>query len=298
MVSKGHDNKTDGLSDARTHESRAFLNEPEIHTQWESEYLNPDLDRFYDRAFARIIQTLAPKPDQTLLDAGCGYCFHAVRLARGGLQVTGLDFAEAALERSAAVIERAGMTDRIRVQRGDLLNLPFSDGTFDYVHCWGVLMHIPRLETALGELIRVLKPGGKLILMENNAGSLHVQAWERLIRLAKRILRRRLNERTLTPRGPEEWVVNGSGGFLVRTSNIDFLVRFCQERGLRLVARFAGQFTELYTNLPRRALKRAVYKFNEFWFNSVRRPKLALGNVLVFEKSAGVRPDEETSARV
>jgi ubiquinone/menaquinone biosynthesis C-methylase UbiE len=269
---------------ARKSRARVDLHGPEIHEQWESVYLNPDLDRLYDRIFERIVRILAPKPDQTLLDAGCGSCFHAVRLAKSGLRVTALDFSDAALQRGAATIRHADMEDRIRLERGDLLDLPFSDGTFDYVHCWGVLMHVPRLEVALGELIRVLKAGGKLVVMENNARSLHVQG-KRFARLAKRILRRPLNERNVTPRGSEEWVGEEPGRLMVRIQDIDFLVGFCVEHGLRLVDRFAGQFTELYTHLPGRTLKRAVYKFNEFWFASVGRPKLAVGNILVFEKS-------------
>src|SRR5262249_32258302 len=143
------------MNTAKT-KSRVDLREPEIHEQWESVYLNPDLDRVYDRIFERIVGILAPKPDEKLLDAGCGSCFHAVRLARSGVKVTALDFSDAALERGAATIRRAGMVERIRLERGDLLELPFSDGAFDYVHCWGVLMHVPKLEVALGELIRVL----------------------------------------------------------------------------------------------------------------------------------------------
>src|SRR5260221_9414160 len=99
---------------------RVDLHGPEIHAQWESVYLNPDLDRLYDRIFERIVRILSPKPDQTLLDAGCGYCFHAVRLARSGVQVTALDFSDAALQRAAATIRRAGMEHRIRLERGDL----------------------------------------------------------------------------------------------------------------------------------------------------------------------------------
>jgi len=259
------------------------LRDPEIHEQWESLYLNADLDRLYDRVFERIVKALSPKPGQTLLDAGCGYCFHAIRLAKSGLRVMALDFSDAALTRGAQTVKRAGMEDRIELRQGDLLKLPFSDATFDFVHSWGVLMHVPRLEDALGELIRVLKPGGKLVVMENNVRSLHVQA-EKLARLAKLLLRRRVNERKSTPRGTEEWFGNGSGRLMLRIQDIDFLVRFCEERGLRLADRFAGQFTELYTQVPGRMLKRAVYKFNELWFAAGARPRLAAGNVLVFDK--------------
>src|SRR5712664_3754819 len=116
------DDKKSVIADARTQELRSCLSERQIHEQWETDYLNADLNRFYDRVFDRLIQTLAPKPGQTLLDAGCGYCFHAVRLARSGLQVTGVDFSEVALRQSTATIERAGLSERIRLQRGDLLD--------------------------------------------------------------------------------------------------------------------------------------------------------------------------------
>lgn len=273
------------IEDLRTRELRACLSERELHEQWEADYLNADLNRFYDRVFDRIIQTLAPTPGQTLLDAGCGYCFHAVRLARSGLQVTGVDFSEVALRQSAATIERAGLSERIRVQAADLLNLPFSNETFDYVHCWGVLMHVPQIEVALNELIRVLKPGGMLVLMENNASSLHIQT-KSLARLVNRLFGRPNKERTVTPWGLEEWEPRGTHRLLIRASNVDFLVRFCAHRGLQFVDRFAGQFTELYTRLRGRFLKRATYKLNELWFESLRPPGMAMGNILVFQKTA------------
>src|SRR5258707_13885715 len=113
---------------------RVDLHGPEIHAQWESVYLNPDLDRLYDRIFERIVRILAPKPDQTLLDAGCGSCFHAARLAKAGLRVTALDFSDAALKRGAETIRLAGMADRIRVERGGRSRRHFSQRAFYYGH--------------------------------------------------------------------------------------------------------------------------------------------------------------------
>src|SRR5260370_38894570 len=80
--------KKSGIEDARTREVRSSLSEREIHEWWEADYLNSDLNRFYDQVFDRIIQTLAPMPGETLLDAGCGYGFHAVRPAPGAVHVT------------------------------------------------------------------------------------------------------------------------------------------------------------------------------------------------------------------
>jgi ubiquinone/menaquinone biosynthesis C-methylase UbiE len=142
-------------------------------------------------------------------------------------------------------------------------------------------MHVPDLETALGELGRVLRPGGRLAIMENNARSLHVRGWDRLVRVGKRVLGRRLHELHDTERGLEEW---RDEGLMVRRTDMRWLVDFYRERGLRLRRRFAGQFTELYTNLPGPTLRRAVYRFNEAYAKLGGPAGLALGNVLVFEK--------------
>lgn len=273
------------MSEPRTEQSKSYLTQPEIHAQWESDYLNPDLDAFYDLCFGRIVEKLAIPAEPRILDAGCGYGFHAMRLASQGLRVVGVDFSQSALQVARTNVERAGMADRVSLQQADLLALPFEAESFSYVNCWGVLMHIPDLEQALGELCRVLKPGGKLVLTENNVRALDVVVLERAIRLVKRVLGRRLNERRRTPRGIEEWVAaHGESGLLVRKTDMRFLEQSLNARGLRLVDRFASQFTEVYTNMPTPALKRAVYAFNTMWFKHVKGPRLAMGNTLIFEK--------------
>jgi ubiquinone/menaquinone biosynthesis C-methylase UbiE len=54
---------------------------------------------------------------------------------------------------------------KLDLQNGELLDLPYSDNYFDYVHCHGVLHHIQNWETGLTELCRVVKNGGTLYLM-------------------------------------------------------------------------------------------------------------------------------------
>jgi SAM-dependent methyltransferase len=275
-----------GVDAARTTQSESYLSGAQVHQLWQSDYLNPSLDRLYDLAFDRIVHSLAPAPGATLLDAGCGYCFHAIRLARHGLKVTGVDFSESALGEARQNVARSGLRDSIHVEQGSLLGLPFAPASFDYVNCWGVLMHIPEIEKALGELARVLKPNGKLVLMENDMRSLHVRFWEPTLRIFKRALRRQVPERKLTERGVEEWLPTDDGGLLVRKTDMDWLARHCATLGLRLIDRFPSQFTELYANLPARALKKAVYWFNQAWFERVRSTRGAMGNVLVFQKDS------------
>jgi ubiquinone/menaquinone biosynthesis C-methylase UbiE len=146
-------------------------------------------------------------------------------------------------------------------------------------------MHIPEVETALKELARVLKPGGRLVLKENNARSLHVRYWEPSLRMLKKVLGRKIPERSRTERGIEEWEQGESGGLMVRKTDMDWLVRFYADLGLNLVARFAGTFTELHTSVPSRPLKRAIYALNQRWASDGRRCDLAMGNILVFERA-------------
>jgi len=273
------------VPDQRTAQSEVFLSGSEIHEQWESDYLNPGLDTFYERAFDWIASQLGMRA-RTVLDAGCGYCIHAARLAQRRFQVTGLDFSPSALAAASRYLKHCGLEGQLTLQQGDLLALPFADGQFDAVTCWGVLMHIPDLERALSELLRVVAPGGRLVLMENNCASLHVRLWEPALRAVKRVLGRTVPEVRRTPRGVEEWYQRETAGLMVRKTDIDWLVAFLAKRDARLTARHSGQLTEMYTSLRFRALKRIVYRANTAWFDSDGRPGLALGNILVFEKRA------------
>ena len=224
-------------------------------------------------------------PGSSLLDAGCGYCFHTRRLAKGGFQITGVDFSDSALSEARRTIAAAGLEDQVQLRQSDLKTLPFTDGEFDSVVCWGVIMHIPEMEAAITELARVLKPGGRLILGENNGSSLHVVIWENLLRFVKRMLGRSVPRRQRTVRGVEEWTETESGGLMVRKTDMKFLRAFCQTLGLRQVSRFSGQFTEAYTSIPTRVLKRLICGFNVFYFKNIGLPGPAMGNIIVFEKA-------------
>jgi ubiquinone/menaquinone biosynthesis C-methylase UbiE len=268
----------------RGEESSRYLAAPEIHEQWESDYLNEYIEPLYEAIFDRLVASLGARPGATILDAGCGYGVHAMRLARRGLRVTGVDFSESALRAAEQHVERSGMSDRISLQRADLLGLPFVDASFDFINCWGVLMHVPDLDLALSELARVLRPGGRLALCENDMESLHVRFWEPALRLLKRGLGRTLPERRKTVRGIEEWYAEQNGGLLVRKTDMNWLQKYCAEQGLDMVERFPSQFTELYANLSSQMLKRAVYAYNKAWFDLIRPGGLSMGNVIIFEK--------------
>ncbi len=108
-------------------------------------------------------------PDTLVLDAGAGFGRHAFEVARRGARVVALDYetGEVASTRDtfAAMVEAGEIAgDRVAgVLRGDATALPFDDATFDVVITSEVLEHIPDDVTAIAELTRVLRPGGRLV---------------------------------------------------------------------------------------------------------------------------------------
>jgi SAM-dependent methyltransferase len=272
------------MAQSRTAQSKAYLEAPGIHEQWESAYLHPRMEAFYERAFDIVAHELRVAPGERVLDAGCGYCRHAVRLARRGIAVTGVDFSSSALAAAEQHVKASGVAGNVELMRGDLLALPFGDGEFRAATCWGVLMHVPDLERALAELLRVVQPGGRVVLMENNADSWHVRLWEPFLRALKRVLGRKVGDRTMTPRGIEEWSGADDGGLLVRKTNIGWLDAHLRSRGATLVGRYAGQYTEIYVSLPA-FLRAPVLAFNERQCGRKDSASRALGNILVFQRS-------------
>jgi demethylmenaquinone methyltransferase / 2-methoxy-6-polyprenyl-1,4-benzoquinol methylase len=114
------------------------------------------LDQRWRRATARA----AVRPGDSVLDACCGTGDLAVAAAREGGRVTGLDFSERMLERA----RKKGPA--LEWVEGDLLALPFPDGAFDAATVGFGVRNVDDLGRGLGELRRVLRPGGRLAILE------------------------------------------------------------------------------------------------------------------------------------
>ncbi|MCL6557896.1 MAG: class I SAM-dependent methyltransferase [Firmicutes bacterium] len=115
-----------------------------------------------------LLSFLEPQPGEQILDAGCGTGILALELASRGLRVTGVDLSEKML----ALAREKIYGHKVGFLRADICALPFSDGYFDAVICFTVLEFVGEPESALQELWRVLKPGGRLVIGVLNRFSL------------------------------------------------------------------------------------------------------------------------------
>ena len=139
------------------------LSKPDIHRAWIENLRTDEVNTFGFAALERVLLQTDLKPDAAVLDAGCGTGTNSVWLAKRGFKVTAADFSEFALSEAEG--------EGIDYRREDLTALSLEDASFDAVICIGVLMHIPDVEKALQELVRVLRPGGYLIIAEANANA-------------------------------------------------------------------------------------------------------------------------------
>ena len=114
-----------------------------------------------DQRWRRLTVRLVVSPGDRVLDGCCGTGDLAVAARKAGAgEVVGLDF-------SGAMLERARRKEpAIEWRQGDLLALPFEDGSFDAATVGFGVRNVADLERGLAELRRVLRPGGRVGILE------------------------------------------------------------------------------------------------------------------------------------
>jgi ubiquinone biosynthesis O-methyltransferase len=124
-----------------------------------------DLGRITDHIEEELIFALIGSTGNArILDVGCGDGVLSIRLAQRGAHVTGLDADQGMID---AARDRASKAHAaITFVQGNAGSLPFADGTFDVVVAVTVLCFVPDGQSAVREMARVLRPGGRLILGE------------------------------------------------------------------------------------------------------------------------------------
>ena len=115
-----------------------------------------------ENALGRLGEFGAVAPAR-VLDAGCNTGTYTLALAQSGYEAVGIDFSSGMVERATRKAEKLKLAATFEKMDLDQ-QLWFADGEFDHVICTSVLHLLPRPEWSLGELGRVIKPGGLLLL--------------------------------------------------------------------------------------------------------------------------------------
>jgi SAM-dependent methyltransferase len=130
-----------------------------------------DYFRYYDNLreanesieFSYALHEYKEIAGRRVLDLGCGNGYVLSRYAKEGAKVYGVDLTETGIELCRRRFELSGLNGHFTV--GSAEDLPYPDNAFDVVCSMGVLHHTPDTEVAVSEVFRVLKPGGRLIVM-------------------------------------------------------------------------------------------------------------------------------------
>lgn len=106
-------------------------------------------------------------PDSMVLDAECGVGVVASALAsRFGLDITGIDISQSHLEQARIRVKENNLEDKVKFVYGDYSAIPFADNTFDALYTMETFVHSEDPDRVLNEFMRVLKPGGKIVMFE------------------------------------------------------------------------------------------------------------------------------------
>lgn len=126
------------------------------------EHLERSMDR-YGYKDALLERFAASCGGGKLLEVGSGLGIELARLGELGFDVTGADLAPNAVDLCNTYLRRKGVAGRAVVQ--DAESLTFEDQSFDAVYSSGVIQHTPNIGKAIAEIWRVLRPGGRILVI-------------------------------------------------------------------------------------------------------------------------------------
>lgn len=131
---------------------------------------------FFNMRVRRVLERLKEVEGGDVLDVGCGPGPMVESLIEKGMRYHGVDISQGMI---AECRRRFSSLAEARFEVGDARRLDYPCGRFDVVLCLGMLEYVPEENSAVREFVRVLKPGGVLILSGLNASSPY-NAWDRL----------------------------------------------------------------------------------------------------------------------
>jgi demethylmenaquinone methyltransferase/2-methoxy-6-polyprenyl-1,4-benzoquinol methylase len=137
--------------------------------------LGPTYDRYarllsfgQDPRWRSFLVSRIPPDASRILDVASGTAAVAIELARAepGRTITGIDQSNEMLAAGRERVERAGLSERIELRKARAEALPFGDGEFDALTFTYLLRYVDDVPATLRELVRVVRPGGTVAMLE------------------------------------------------------------------------------------------------------------------------------------
>jgi ubiquinone/menaquinone biosynthesis C-methylase UbiE len=138
------------IADQFSRQAAQFAAAPALHNQ---------------AALDLLVGAAGPRPEDVSLDVACGPGSVVVAFAHRLRRATGLDATEAMLEQARQLAARSG-AENVEWHRGDVYTLPFARATFDIVSCRFAFHHFEAPARAFAEMVRVARPGGRIVLCD------------------------------------------------------------------------------------------------------------------------------------
>ena len=143
--------------------------------------LNHVLSMNVDKRWRRhALKEIVDGTPQRVLDVACGTGDSTISIAKAaaeGSAVIGVDISAGMMAFVKAKADKAGVGDRIELQVADGEALPFGEGTFDRVTCAFGIRNFEHKEKGLEEFLRVLKPGGRAVILELSVPQNRLVRW-------------------------------------------------------------------------------------------------------------------------
>jgi len=149
----------------------------------------------------KFCEVLDPQPGERLLEVGCGsglFCRMVVPRIQPGGSMVGVDISPEFLAEARKYAAQAGMTDQIVFESGEAETLPYPDASFDGAYAVRLLLHATDPDAAVREMTRVVKPGGRVIAMDWDFGTVSLDH-------PNREMTRRLLDWRTDHRGGNNW---------------------------------------------------------------------------------------------
>ena len=147
-------------------------NEFRGQTAHSAEHFGDTRDHWWNPDYLRLLaERWRLDAVRDVLDVGCGVGHWGMLLATvmsPELRITGVDREESWVEQATARARARGVSPRFEYRQGAAEHLPFADDSFDLTTCQTVLIHLPDPAVGLAEMIRVTRPGGRVVVAEPN----------------------------------------------------------------------------------------------------------------------------------